>query len=791
MTTEQPPTHITVFGATGDLAARKIFPAIWHLFERDRCPENMAVVGIARRELSQEEFQNIVADAVRAHDASVDDETLSQFLGRFSYQSGDLKDPETYTTLKETIDADEKRWGICANKIMYMAVPQAVYHSVFEGLAEVDLNKPCGGELGWTRILVEKPFGEDLESAERLHDVLTTYFREEQIYRIDHYLFKEIVQGIKNFRFSNNLFESQWNNGLIDSITLRLNETIDVSGRGAFYDAVGALRDVGQNHMLAMLSILTAEYASSANQEHTRALRAELLETLRSWDETKIQQSTMRAQYEGYRENQGVASDSGIETYFALETELDHPRWRGVPIYMEAGKALSEARKEIVLTLKQPSTCFLCEENSLPANKIIFRLEPREEIVIHFWTKKPGFDKELEERTFSFFLYEKENKTQYVEEYAKLLYDAMSDDQSLFVSHEEVRAQWKFVDPIIRGWQDGLVPLSVYKPGETPTPAFFAGKEGLEEAGHRGSVGIVGLGKMGSNLASQLTEKNWHVVGYNKSKEATERLVQEDVITGAFELEKLVDTLQAPRAVWLMVPHSAVDAVLEELVPLLEEGDTVIDGGNSFFKDSIRRARELKERGVHFLDAGISGGPHGAREGACVMIGGEGSVFRKHEQLFRDIAAPNAYQFFEGAGRGHFVKMVHNGIEYGMMQSLAEGFAVMRAHSSDLDLTRVADVYNHRSVIESRLVGWLKEAFEKYGEDLDPASGSVAHTGEGEWTVETANELDVKTPAIKDAFNYRVESKKTPNYTGKILSALRNQFGGHDIDAGSSNDKNK
>jgi 6-phosphogluconate dehydrogenase len=229
-----------------------------------------------------------------------------------------------------------------------------------------------------------------------------------------------------------------------------------------------------------------------------------------------------------------------------------------------------------------------------------------------------------------------------------------------------------------------------------------------------------------------------------------------------------------------MVPHQAVDAVLDEIVPFLAQGDTIIDGGNSPYKESIRRSRELQARGIDFLDAGVSGGPAGARTGACIMVGGRREVYQRFEKLFQDLSADRGYGYMGTSGAGHFVKMVHNGIEYGMMQALAEGFSIMKRSAFDLDLTRIADLYNHKSVIESRLVGWLKNAYEQYGRDLDGISGSAAQSGEGRWTVDAANELGVPTPVIKGALDFRLESQNRPSYAGKVISVLRNQFGGHE-----------
>lgn len=293
-------------------------------------------------------------------------------------------------------------------------------------------------------------------------------------------------------------------------------------------------------------------------------------------------------------------------------------------------------------------------------------------------------------------------------------------------------------------------------------------------------LGYIGLGKMGINMVERLLEKGHEVVAFDVNKEARKQAELAGAKT-VDSIESLPASLEPPRLIWLMVPHKIVDKVLEELTANLQKGDTIIDGGNSFYKDSMRRAKEITAKGIRFLDVGVSGGPGGARSGACLMVGGEKDDYERLKLLFRDLATEHGYGYMGKAGAGHFVKMVHNGIEYGMMQSLAEGFAIMKNSEFDLDLTKIADLYNHGSVVESQLVEWLKDGFEQYGENLEEVSGSVGHTGEGEWTAKTAEELGVSAPIIKGAFDFRVESAKNPSYIGKILSALRNQFGKHSI----------
>ncbi|PIQ77168.1 6-phosphogluconate dehydrogenase (decarboxylating) [Candidatus Peregrinibacteria bacterium CG11_big_fil_rev_8_21_14_0_20_46_8] len=296
-------------------------------------------------------------------------------------------------------------------------------------------------------------------------------------------------------------------------------------------------------------------------------------------------------------------------------------------------------------------------------------------------------------------------------------------------------------------------------------------------------IGYLGLGKMGYAMCENLLEHDWEVVAYNRSTEKAEQLAAAyEKAHAAPTLEDLIAKLPKPRLVWVMVPNSAVEEMLKKLVPLLEEGDTVIDGGNTFYKETVERAKWIEEHGVNFLDVGVSGGPGGARKGACMMIGGNDEIFKQHEKLFKDTCVEHGYGYFGKHGAGHFVKMVHNGIEYGMMQAIGEGFEVLKKSDFNLDLKKAAEVYNHGSVITSSLIGWLESAYEKHGVDLDTISGEVSHSGEGQWTVEAAREMNIPVPIIEGSLRFRVDSQGNPSYTGQVVSTLRNQFGGHDVE---------
>ncbi len=294
-------------------------------------------------------------------------------------------------------------------------------------------------------------------------------------------------------------------------------------------------------------------------------------------------------------------------------------------------------------------------------------------------------------------------------------------------------------------------------------------------------IGYIGLGKMGKNMVLRLLEKGHEVVAWNRSPEPRTEVATAGARTTE-TIEELVKKLSTPRLIWLMLPAGEVTKnMIRQLSEMLNEGDALIDGANSFYKDTQEMAKILTAKHIHFIDAGVSGGPAGAHNGACLMVGGDEDTFKKYEPLFRDIAAPDAYRFFVGNGAGHFGKMVHNGIEYGMMQALAEGFTVLHDSPFKINLLKAAEIYNNRSVIESRLVGWLQSGLQKNGVELQTISGSVAQSGEGKWTVETAKDLGIPTPIISGSLDFRLESQKNPSYTGKILSTLRNEFGGHEV----------
>ncbi|HEY3991463.1 MAG TPA: decarboxylating 6-phosphogluconate dehydrogenase [Ktedonobacteraceae bacterium] len=294
-------------------------------------------------------------------------------------------------------------------------------------------------------------------------------------------------------------------------------------------------------------------------------------------------------------------------------------------------------------------------------------------------------------------------------------------------------------------------------------------------------IGFIGLGRMGANMVRRLLRENHRVVAWNRTAAKTDEIVSEGA-EGAYSISELVEKLHTPRIVWVMVPAGqATDDMINEVTPLLSKGDIIIDGGNSNYKDSIRHGQELSAQGVQFMDAGTSGGIWGLRVGYCLMVGGEKATFEHVEPLLKTLAPPDGYMHCGGYGGGHFVKMVHNGIEYGMMQAYGEGFEILKASQYSPDLHQVSHLWNQGSVVRSWLLELAEDAFEKHGNDLSDIRGYVNDSGEGRWTIQAAIDSDVPAPVITAALFERFHSRQKESYTAQVLAALRNEFGGHEV----------
>lgn len=445
---------VVLFGATGDLAKIKLLPSLYDLFSRDMLPEDFHIVAFARKDFDEETFRQYVIDEVKISD--------EDFLQKIRYVRGDMMKQEGYETLGKFLNTCDEEMRVCTNKLFYLAIPPHLFDDVFDHLKNSGLTTPCANPEddaeSWARVLVEKPFGFDQKEAQYLDKKLGSLFDESQIYRIDHYLAKETVQNILTFRFANTLFDPTWNHEYIERVEIIMHESITAVDRGSFYDGIGALRDIGQNHLLQMLALITMEDPQELDQRKIREARAKVLGQVRQLKGEGY--APYRAQYEGYRGTTGVAEDSQTETFFRIGLEVDNERWKGVPFMLESGKGLPKKHTEVRVIFKERESC-VCEieegisedNNTLHQsrrNEVIFRIQPDEGITARFWAKKPGFSFDIEKKDLT-FNYSKDDRLP--DAYERVLYDALRGDQTLFASTEEVSAQWNIIMPILEQWR--------------------------------------------------------------------------------------------------------------------------------------------------------------------------------------------------------------------------------------------------------------------------------------------------------------------------------------------------
>lgn len=456
------PLTIIVFGGTGDLFQKKLAGALFGLWQKKLLPARAEIIGFSRKPLTHAEFRAFIERALGArgqHHAA----EIKRFTARAFYHQGDLHSPESYQSLSAFLEARDRARGVCSDKVFYLAVPPHLYEGVFTRLSASGLALPCAPGMpddrqAWTRVLVEKPFGNNAPEAARLDRLLGALFAEEQIFRIDHYLAKEAMQNIVSFRFSNGLFEPLWNRKHIERVEIMLLQKDGVADRGAFYDSVGALRDVGQNHLLQMLALAAMEHPKKLEARAMRRARADVFQ------KTRVRaRSLVRGQYDGYKTEAGVAPGSDTETYFAMEARVGSRRWKGVPFLLTSGKALRDAEVSISVFFK-PAPC-LCPDAHAHAhqNALSFRISPKEEIAALFWAKRPGFNFQLEPKELSFSFGEGMLAHQIPDAYERVLYDCIRGDQTLFASTEEVNRQWNIITPLLR--QLKKLPLRKYAKG--------------------------------------------------------------------------------------------------------------------------------------------------------------------------------------------------------------------------------------------------------------------------------------------------------------------------------------
>ena len=457
---------IVIFGASGDLTKRKLMPALFDLYRQDLLPDKFAILGVARSEYSDNSFRDKMMQDVKefCEKSPVKNDKLKEFLQKIYYQSINTKAPDDYANLKNKLDEIDKKNEIGQNYIYYLATPPSLYETIAGSLAKQGLHHQ-GKDSGWKRIIVEKPFGYDLESAIQLNNKMQKSFHEDQIYRIDHYLGKETVQNTLAFRFANGIFEPLWNRNYIHHVEITASEHIGVENRGGYYDQSGALRDMVQNHLLQILGLIAMESPPVYSADAVRNETVKVFQSLCPLKPENVSQQVIRGQYvssmikgeavPGYREENNVAADSRTETFVALRFNIDNWRWGGVPFYIRTGKRLPTRVTEIVIHFRRtPHQLFRSQYTSYTlGNQLIIRIQPDEGILLKFGMKQPGAGFDIKEVNMDFH-YSDLSDVYLPDAYERLLLDCMLGDATLYARADAVETCWKFVSPIQEAWEN-------------------------------------------------------------------------------------------------------------------------------------------------------------------------------------------------------------------------------------------------------------------------------------------------------------------------------------------------
>lgn len=444
------PFSLIIFGITGNLTQKYLLPALYDMEEKGGLVDGVQIIGVARGKRTQSELEEYIQKVLRQdnlhHKHPINDSVAKKLIKKIAYIQGDITSAGLYSSLNKV--SKNK------NRVFYLATYPELYETVFENLKHNQLNEQGGG---WTRIMVEKPVGNNLPSSKKINKLLQKYFSEDQIFRLDHYLGKETLQNILTFRFGNGIFEPLIAAENIDHIQVTATEDFGIGKRGGYYDSVGALIDVGQNHLLQMLTFATMDAPESFTNEAVTLERIRILQKL-----IPMPEKTVFGQYEGYKNEENINSNSQTDTFFAFKTEINNPRFKNIPIYVRGGKKLAQTATEVSIVFKTPTNrLFKYLEGGEEPNVLIYRIQPFEGIVLKILTKKPGSEPSLES-SYMQYCYKVDPKLHYLPDpYERLLIDAIKGDQTFFSDAAEVEAEWAFIDPLVEARKK----VHLYKPG--------------------------------------------------------------------------------------------------------------------------------------------------------------------------------------------------------------------------------------------------------------------------------------------------------------------------------------
>ncbi len=446
---------MVIFGASGDLTSRKLIPALYLQFQRGRLPEETRIVGVARSEFTDEQWRKMLAESTREFvGEAFDNESWLRFAAAVYYNAGDIQQEADFTALAARLNEIEQNQR--TDRVYYIATMPQLYATAAAQLGKAGLAEDSQGAR---RIVIEKPFGTDLATARALNKSINKDFREDQVYRIDHYLGKETVQNLLVLRFGNAIFEPLWNRNYVDHVQITVAEEVIVGRRADYYDRSGVMRDMFQNHIFQLMMITAMEGPVKFNADSVRDEKVKVLRAIRPLRGADFADCGVRGQYEGYCKEEGVATDSPTETFAALKLNVDNWRWKGVPFYLRSGKALSCRTTQIVINFREPPHLLFDNgrHSSPQANRLVIQIQPAEGIQIHFQSKVPDQGMKLRQSSLDFRFDTGRDKSQ-TDAYQRLLLDALQGDASLFARSDEVELAWAIVDPIIAAWRSPAAP---------------------------------------------------------------------------------------------------------------------------------------------------------------------------------------------------------------------------------------------------------------------------------------------------------------------------------------------